>query len=81
MCAPNIQEQARREDPDVKVVHSVKVKRANVRDKPRSEARVLTILGKGVQVKVLEPGEDWTKIDLNGKSAWISAGLLTTSVE
>jgi len=78
---PTIQEQALPQDPDFKVIHYVNVKRANVRDKPSSEAKVLTVLGKGVQVKVLEPGEDWTKIDLNGKSAWISAGLLTTSVE
>ena len=81
LISQSAQEEDLPQDPDFEVNHYVNVKRANVRDQPSSEGRVLTVLGQGVQVKVLEPGEDWTKIDLNGKPAWISAGLLDTSVE
>ena len=45
------------------------------------DGKVLTILGKGVKVKILEPGETWTKIDLNGKPGWIGTRLLTASIE
>ena len=76
-----IEEQALPQDPDFEVNHHVNVPRANVRDQPSSEGKVLTVLGKGVKVKVLEPGESWTKIDLNGKPAWIGTRLLTTSIE
>jgi len=81
LISQNTQEENLPQDPDFEVIHYVNVTRANVRDQPSSEGKVLTVLGQGVQVKVLEPGENWTKIDLNGKPAWISAGLLDTAVE
>jgi len=76
-----IEEQALPQDPDFEVNSYVNVMRANVRDQPGIEGKVLTVLGEGVKVKVLEPGETWTKIDLNGKPAWIGTLLLTTSIE
>jgi len=76
-----VEEQALPQDPDFEVNNYVNVTRANVRDQPSSEGKVLTTLGKGVKVKVLEPGETWTKIDLNGKSSWIGTRLLTASIE
>jgi len=76
-----IEEQALPQDPDFELIHFVNVKWANVRDQPSGEGKVLTVLGKDVKVKVLESGENWTKIDLNGKPAWIGSRLLTTSIE
>ena len=77
----NAEEQVLPQDPDFVVIHYVNVRRANVREEPGSEAKVLTTLGKGVKVKVLEPGETWTKIDLNGNPAWIGTRLLDTAIE
>ena len=77
----SIEEQALPQDADFEIHHYVNVKRANVRDQPNLESEILTMLGQGVQVKVLEPGEEWTKIDLNGKPGWINSGLLTNSIE
>ena len=76
-----IEEQALAQDSDFEVNNYVNVKRANVRDQPNSDGKVLTVLGQGVKVKILEPGETWTKIDLNGKPGWIGTRLLTASIE
>lgn len=71
----------RPQDGDLKVIHYVKVDRANVRDKPSTESNVITVVAKGEKIAVIEKNEEWTKVDLLGKTGWIATDLLTATVE
>ncbi len=66
---------------DYKVIHYVKVDRANVRVQPTTESDVITVMAKGERVVVLEKTEEWAKVDLQGKMGYIAVGLLTAKVE
>lgn len=66
---------------DLKVIHYVRVDRANVRDKPSKEGKVITVVAKGEKIVVIEKNQEWTQVDLLGKVGWIATDLLTAKVE
>lgn len=75
------EEADRPQDEDFKVVHYVKVDRANVRKEPSLDSEVITVVSKGVQIVVKEKREDWSRVDLDGKTGWIATDLLSAQVE
>lgn len=52
-------------------------KRANMRMGPSTDFRVITVVDKGEQVKVLNARNDWYSIEYNNRTGWISSSLLT----
>jgi hypothetical protein len=50
--------------------------KANVREQPNAQARVVTSVGKGVAVKQIEAKGDWTKVQVGDKTGWILSRLL-----
>ena len=56
----------------------IKVKRANVRQKPSTESRIVTVLEEGATVVELSARGDWMQVGLlnSGEVAWIYESLL-----
>lgn len=71
----------RPQDADLKIIHYVRVDRANVREQPNTESGVITVVTKGEKIVITEKNEDWSKVDLNGRVGWISTSLLSARVE
>ena len=68
-------------DEDYQVFHYVNVPFANVREQPSKQAKIIGGAGKGERLTVLEPGDDWTQIDMGGKKGWVATRLLSNKVE
>ncbi|CCQ91608.1 hypothetical protein NITGR_730066 [Nitrospina gracilis 3/211] len=71
----------RPQDEDLKIIHYVRVDRANVREQPNTDSGVITVVTKGEKIVVTEKNDDWSKVDLNGKEGWVSTNLLSARVE
>lgn len=74
-------EENRPQDEDFEVIHYVNVDRANVRKEPDLDSEVITVVGKGVRIKVIEKNEDWSRVDLDGRTGWVATELLSARVE
>jgi SH3 domain protein len=51
--------------------------RLNLRTAPGADRRIITTIATGDQVRILEEGEDWTRVQIeDGREGWIPAGFL-----
>ncbi len=51
--------------------------RLNLRTAPGADRRIITTIATGDQVRVLEEGENWTRVQVDdGREGWIPAGFL-----
>ena len=68
-------------DKDYQVVHRINVPFANLREKATTQSRVLEVLERGQEVKVLYKGEQWTQVEFRGRTGWVASRLLDSRVE
>lgn len=64
---------------ELKPVHSVGVRMANVRRKPNGE--IVMVLHEGEKLEVIRNSKGWLEINAHGKSGWISENLVKTTFE
>ncbi len=64
---------------ELKPVHIVGVKMANVRSEPNGE--IVMVLYEGEKVEVLSNDGSWLEIKVHGKPGWISENLIKTTFE
>jgi len=64
---------------ELKPIHSVGVKMANVRRNPKG--KIVMVLHEGEIIEVLRNDGGWLEIKAHGKSGWISENLIKTSFE
>lgn len=64
---------------ELKPIHLVGVKMANVRREPNGE--IIMVLHEGETVKVLRNDRGWLEIKAHDKSGWISENLIKTKFE
>ena len=76
------------EDEDFKLIFQVKVKVANLRDKPNTKtSKILSRLTQGTQVEILNKTGQWSKIRTNPKTGeearvgWIGSKLLDSEIK
>ena len=76
------------EDEDFKLIFQVKVKLANLRDKPNLKtSKIISTLTQGTQVEVINKTEKWSKIRTkygNGEQAlvgWVGSKLLDSEIK
>ena len=76
------------EDEDFKLLFKVKVRFANLRNKPNTKkSEIIFVLSKGTQVEVLEKKGNWSKIRLNprpgeeSKTGWLASRLLDSKIK
>jgi hypothetical protein len=76
------------EDEDFKLVFQVKVKLANLRDKPNTKtSKILSRLTKGTPVEILNKTGQWSKIKTKPRTGeqsrvgWIGSKLLDSEIE
>ena len=69
------------QDEDFHLFHFVKVKHANIREKPEKDAKIIAGAGKGERLRVLEVGEDWTQVEVGGQKGYIATRLLSATIE
>ena len=68
------------DDEDFKVVSLVKVNKANVRERAATDSKIVVVLKKGAEVKVLDAGDQWSEIETQGKKGWIMNNFLTSEI-
>jgi len=67
-------------DADFQVVHTVKASSINVRERPDTGSEVLAKLEQGAEIKVVESGDIWSKVEVNGKTGYVASNLLTSEI-
>ncbi len=78
---PAIKDEPAADEPDFKLVHKVKVDRANVRAQASSKSPVIEVLNKGQVVKMIRKTDTWCEIQLDKRTGWIATRLLDSKVE
>ncbi|MDP6657513.1 MAG: SH3 domain-containing protein [Nitrospinaceae bacterium] len=71
----------RLQDSNFQIIHTVIVPLANVRAKPSTKSKVVTVVEKGMGLDVLEDNGRWSKIQVFGKTGWISNQLLQSEIK
>ncbi len=71
----------RSQSPDFQIIHTVIVPLANVRAEPSTESKVVTVVEKGMSLDVLEDNGGWSKVQVFGKTGWISNQLLQSEIK
>ena len=71
----------RPQNPDFQIIHTVIVPLANVREEPSTKSEVVTVVEKGMSLDVLEDNEGWSKVQVFGKTGWISNQLSQSEVK
>ena len=66
---------------DFQIIHTVIVPLANVRAEPSTKSEVITVVEKGMSLDVLEDNGNWSKIQVFGKTGWISNQLLQSEIK
>ena len=66
---------------DFQITHTVIVPLANVRAEPSTKSKIVTVVEKGVSLDVLEDNGRWSKIQVFGKTGWISNQLLQSEIK
>ncbi len=64
---------------DLKPVHLVGVRMANVRSEPNGE--IVMVLHEGEKIEVIRNNGNWLEIKAHDKSGWISENLVKTAFE
>jgi hypothetical protein len=64
---------------ELKPIHSVGVKMANVRHEPNG--KIVMVLHKGEKIEVIRNEGGWLEVKAHDKSGWISENLITTRFE
>lgn len=67
-------------DTDFKVIHFVKVDRANIRSQPNTKSAILLSVTQRQEVNVLERKEKWSKVEVDGTTGWVANRLLASEV-
>jgi len=70
----------RPKDADFKVVHTVKASSVNVRINPDTGSEVLAVLEKDAVVNVIENGDLWSKVVVDGKTGYVASNLLGSEI-
>ena len=71
----------RSQGPDFQIFHTVIVPLANVRTEPSTESKVVTVVEKGMSLDVLEDSGSWSKVQVFGKTGWVSNQLLQSEIK
>jgi hypothetical protein len=71
----------RPQGPDFQIIHTVIVPLGNVRAEPSTESKVVTVVEKGMSLDVLEDNGNWSKVQVFGKTGWISNQLLQSEIK
>ena len=69
------------QDDGFELIHTVIPSSANVRSKPSMDGHVITIVEEGMNLTLIEKKEDWTKIHVFEKTAWIASRLIKSEVQ
>ena len=59
---------------------SINVPMANIRLKPRRKGRIVMVLNKNDEVRILERKDKWSRIKAHGKIGWIRNSLLNSNI-
>jgi len=76
-----IPEKAVADDKDYELVHYINVSNANMRINPNKNGKVVLVVNKGDQIRVLEKGEYWSRVKVKDKTGWMATRLLTGTIE
>jgi hypothetical protein len=68
------------DDEDFRVVSLVKVNKANVRERAATDSKIVVVLKRGSEIKVLDAGDQWSQIEYQGKQGWILNNFLTSEI-
>ena len=66
---------------DYKTIHNVRTIKAQMREKPEDNAKLVVTLKKGTRVTILDGTEEWWKINFKGQSGWVPKETLDTEVQ
>ena len=68
------------QDNDFQTVHIVIVPLANIRSKPSISGNIIMIAEQGMNLKIIEGNEHWSKVHMLGKTGWISNKLFNSEI-
>ncbi|KMP12546.1 hypothetical protein UZ36_00305 [Candidatus Nitromaritima sp. SCGC AAA799-C22] len=76
----NLSDSERPTDKDFEIIHTVTSPYANVREKPSTKSKIITVVEKGMNLEVLEDNGGWSRVRVFDKTGWISNKLLKSEV-
>jgi hypothetical protein len=68
-------------DATFEIIHMVIATSANVRNKPSMTGEVITLVEKGMNLKVIEQKNGWSKVQVFEKTGWISSKLIQSEIQ